>query len=283
MAILPDLVPAELLSEANAWDETLWQSAYLVGPLIGGALIAATGASIAILMDGLSFWACALCLAFVKHIRGGFHDEDNPPGGGTYRFVGDIVTGVKGLLSLPVVLEITLVALALNWAYGQLEVSLPLLVHHEWRQGGAVLGILWMAYGVGSLVGTTTMVFIKTGTHRRLWMSTMIAGMGGSLSLVAFTHGFWIALLLMWSAGLCFGPYAPLARTIVQEQVPDGLRGRVFGIRTAIIGAGGPTGSLVAGWMLQFMKPSVWIGLTGAGILFLALVILAVRPFWKTQ
>ncbi|WDL96707.1 MFS transporter [Alicyclobacillus sp. ALC3] len=33
MATVPDLVPAELLSKANAWDETLWQGAYLAGPL----------------------------------------------------------------------------------------------------------------------------------------------------------------------------------------------------------------------------------------------------------
>ncbi|MDQ0188879.1 MFS transporter [Alicyclobacillus cycloheptanicus] len=277
MTVLPNLVPNELLSKANAWDEALWQGAYLTGPLIGGALIAATGASIAILVDGLSFWACALCLVFVKHAPAGARCGDNQPRSRTNRFVDDIVIGVKGLLSLKVVLAITLVALALNLACGQLDVSLPLLVHREWHRGGATLGILWTAYGVGSLVGTTVMTFIKTDVCRGLWMSAMIAGMGGSLSLITLVRGFWLAVLLMWTAGLCFGPYAPLARTIVQEQVSEGLRGRVFGIRTAAIGAGVPLGSLLAGGMLRRMSPSTWIGVTGAGILCVAVVMLAVH------
>ncbi|MCL6452707.1 MAG: MFS transporter [Alicyclobacillus sp.] len=275
MAVVPDLVPADLLSAANAWDETLWQGAYLAGPLMGGALIAAMGAPIAILVDGLSFWACALCVCFVRHAPIRPHVGDHPPGRRMRRFAGDIVAGWKALLSLRVVLVITLAALALNLAYGQLDVSLPLLVHQEWRKGGAALGILWTAYGVGSLVGTTVVAFIKNDTRRRAWMSIMIAGMGGSFCCIAFAHGFWLTVLLMWSAGLCFGPYAPLARKMVQEQVPDGLRGRVFGIRTAMIGAGVPTGSLVAGWVLQFMKPSAWIGVTGAGIVTVAAALLA--------
>lgn len=78
-------------------------------------------------------------------------------------------------------------------------------------------------------------------------------------------------------AGLFFGPYAPLARTVVQHQVPAGLRGRVLGIRTSITGAGAPAGSLIAGWMLQMMQPSAWIGVTGTGILFIAGAMLASR------
>lgn len=188
MAIVPDLVPADLLVEASAWEETLWQGAYLAGPLIGGLLITVMGASTAILVDGLSFWACALCMLFVAQVHTAPFDE-RKPGYGIASFASDAKAGLKGLFSLPVVLAITLIALILNLAYGQLDVSLPLLVHHQWHLGGATLGVLWTAYGIGSLVGTAAMGFIRTDGRRGFWMSAMVAGMGGSLLLMPWAHG----------------------------------------------------------------------------------------------
>jgi MFS family permease len=271
MAFVPEIVPVDMLSEANAWDETLWQAAYLAGPLLGGILISSVGAPIAILADGLSFWACALCLTFIR--RAGGAEVSSGKGG----FTTDLLNGAKALLSMRVVLAITLMALFLNITYGQLDVSIPLFVHEELHQTGSVLGMMWTGYGLGAIVGTALVAFVRMDGRQGFWMSVMVAGMGMSLIPMVWARGLWLPIILMWAAGFCFGPYAPLARTIVQKLVPDDLRGRVFGIRTSIIGIGVPAGSALCGVVLQTIHPSVWIGVMGVTILALGVGMLAYR------
>jgi len=126
MTLVPDLVPADGLSEANAWDETLWQGAYLAGPLIGGIVITTSGASFAILADGLSFWACALCLLFIRQSGEPTHRSGGNPGG--CHMAANALEGIRALVSLPVVLAIPPVPLFLNLAYCQVARSLPRFV-----------------------------------------------------------------------------------------------------------------------------------------------------------
>ncbi|MCL6452181.1 MAG: MFS transporter [Alicyclobacillus sp.] len=272
MAFVPEIVTEDVLSEANAWDETLWQGAYLVGPLIGGILITAIGASFAILADGLSFWACALCLLSIRY--SGESTDRAGRNGGSESIVANLLGGARVLVSIRLVLVITLIALLLNLAYGQLDVSLPLFVHEELRQSGSTLGMMWTGYGLGAMVGTALVGFVRMDGRQGLWMSVMVAGMGLSLVPMVWVRGMWLPLILMWIAGFCFGPYAPLARTIVQKLVPDDLRGRVFGIRTSIIGMGVPAGTVLCGVMLQMMQPSVWISLTGVAVLVVGVAML---------
>ena len=159
MAFVPEIVPEDVLSEANAWDETLWQGAYLVGPLIGGILISAIGASFAILADGLSFWACALCLLSIRH--SGESTDRAGSNVGRESIVANLLDGARVLVSMRVVMAITLIALLLNLAYGQLDVSLPLFVHDELHQSGSTLGMMWTGYGLGAMVGTALVGFVR--------------------------------------------------------------------------------------------------------------------------
>ncbi|WP_067933555.1 MFS transporter [Alicyclobacillus kakegawensis] len=271
MAFVPEIVPVDMLSEANAWDETLWQAAYLAGPLLGGILISSVGAPFSILADGLSCWVCALCLAFIR--RTGGAEISSGKGG----FTTALQNGAKALFSMRVVLAITLIALFLNITYGMLDVSIPLFVHEELHQTGPMLGMMWTGYGFGAIVGTALVGFVRMNGRHGFWMSVMVAGMGMSLIPMVWARGLWLPIILMWVAGFCFGPYAPLARTIVQKLVPDDLRGRVFGIRTSIIGIGVPVGSALCGVVLQTIHPSVWIGATGITILTLGMGMLACR------
>lgn len=276
MTLVPDLVPADSVTEANAWEETLWQAVGLVGPLIGGILINSLGAPIAILLDGLSFSACAMFFLLVHHKEGNI--VRSKVAINIHSVASGVGTGVQTLVSMPVVLAITVVALLLNLAFGQLDVSLPLLVHQELRLGGAALGALWTANALGALMGSAAIGLLPTVHRTGIWMSAMVAGLGFSLIPFVWVRGFWLPVILMWSAGFCFGPYAPLARTVVQRQVPRDMRGRVFGTRTSIMATGGPVGSLLAGLMLHAVQPSTSITIMGIGIVIVSGAVLMFRP-----
>ncbi|GMA52423.1 MFS transporter [Alicyclobacillus contaminans] len=278
MAMVPQVVPADELSAANAWEETIWQGATLLGPLVGGLLIHRCGPAWAILLDGLSFFACAACLLCMST---GSHIARRSAGGWAVRTaMRDWFTGVRALLALPVVLAITVIALMLNAVYGQLDVALPWLVHRDLSLGASSLGLLWTAYGLGGVMGTAVFAAVRVGNQQGLWMSVMVIGMGLSLLPLIWVHGVSESLGLLWCAGFCFGPYAPLARTIVQKHVPDGLRGRIFGIRTALMGLGVPAGAFLAGMALHAFRADVWVGVVGSVVLVVGLGMLVSR-WWR--
>ncbi len=205
MAFIPEIVSVDMLSEANAWDEILWQAAYLAGPLLGGILIGSVGAPFAILVDGLSFWVCALCFERL-------YARDDVDRIWSRRNRGDCVGGIC----------------AYGWASRVLD-----------ECDGS-----WDGYEPHPN-GLDTWPMATDHTH---------VGCG----------------FLFWTV-------CTLARTIVQKRMPNDLRGRVFGIRTSIIGIGVPAGSALCGVVLQTIRPSVWIGAIGVTILAFGVGMLACR------
>jgi MFS family permease len=66
------------------------------------------------------------------------------------------------------------------------------------------------------------------------------------------------------SAGVSFGAYPPIVRTLVQTSVPPEKRGEILSVRAALIGLGVPVGGLLAGVANTVLIPSTVIALTGA-------------------
>ncbi len=80
-------------------------------------------------------------------------------------------------------------------------------------------------------------------------------------------------------AGLLFGGYPPLARTVVQRVVPRNYQGRVLGIRSSVMGVGIPVGSYAGGLFGSIMCSSRVMGLAGCVVLMTGILLFAVRSF----
>ncbi|WP_238413491.1 MFS transporter [Alicyclobacillus sp. TC] len=151
MVVIPNPVKEDDLGPANSIVETIWNGASLLGPLLGGLLIARFGATVAVFADGVSFWAAALCVFVVKGSKQHFESRESEEPSQRISFLHDTWEGVKTLYGLTPVLWITLGAVGFHLAYGQLEVSLPLFTHNELASSAVVLGSFWTTYFVGSL------------------------------------------------------------------------------------------------------------------------------------
>lgn len=174
--MLPYVVEREELRVANSINEMLWQIALLVGPGVAGILISYFGAPIAILLDGISFWIAILCILPIKEqTTEGQNCNTNPP---KSSFLKDTWSGFKYLYSNKAVWWITLGALFLTMAYGQLEIALPLYVHDELKIGAVVLGGLWMVYFIGSILGAIAIGLIRWNLGQGTLMALMIIGWG---------------------------------------------------------------------------------------------------------
>jgi MFS family permease len=79
-----------------------------------------------------------------------------------------------------------------------------------------------------------------------------------------------VMAVLAFVIGLAAGPLNPLLATVMQEQVPEELRGRVFGLTSAVVFASVPLGVLAAGWSVEAVGLR-W-SLTWFAVLYLLLV-----------
>lgn len=278
MVIVPNVVSEDVLGTANSIVETIWNGASLLGPLFGGVLISNFGATVAIFIDGLSFWCAALCVFFVKETQT-FIETSTSKERPSCRFFKEVWEGLKLLFQLKAVWWITLGALFFNLAYGQLEVSLPLFTHKELKSNAFILGTFWTIYFIGSLIGAFVSGFLSKENKSGIYMGLMAIGWGMSFIPIIWWHSLLIMYVSMILSGLLFGGYPPLARTTVQRLVPKAFQGRIFGIRGSIIALGMPIGSYLSGTLGQWMLPSSVIGLMGVVVIFMGLLLISMRSF----
>jgi len=150
-AIIPSLVPGEDLQAANALASSGTQLATLIGPAIGGALVALAGPPLAFALDSFSFAISAATLAGLRAA----------PPAPVHREAAPAATGERAptlgavLRSERVIQVILLLNIAANIGLGgESEVALPALAHGPLRAGAAGYGAILAAFGAGALLGT---------------------------------------------------------------------------------------------------------------------------------
>ncbi len=279
MVIVPNLVSADELGLANAVVETIWNSSMFLGPLVGGLLIAEFGAPISVLADGISFWMAAICVLLLK----GQHQEQLQPAQNKSReqssFWRDAWNGFTLLYELKVVWWVTIAAVLLTMAEGQLEVSLPLFTHRELSMSALVLGSFWTTYFLSSIAGSVVGGLIQKNSRNGMIMAFMVLGWGISFVPMIWYPSLLVTYICMALAGFLFSGYPPLARTTVQRLVPKNYQGRIMGIRGSIIAVGPPVGSYLSGILGEWVSSSAVIGYTGVAMILVGLLLLALRSF----
>lgn len=276
MVLIPALVAKHKLQQANSLSETVWQASSLLGPLAGGILIHSFGAPLAIFLNGLSFWICALFVLLIdkdKLVKQTLLQTTK------HSFLRDTWVAVKYLISAKAILWITIAAVLMNAAFGQLEVSLPLFVHNQLARSAVTLGTLWMCYSIGAIAGSSIAGIIRFPYPQGVMMALMLIAWGLCFLPMAWSDTVWMSCLVMGLAGFFFAAYPPMARTIVQRTVPDDMQGRVFGVRTSLISLGVPTGSYLSGIISGSIAPSITIAATGMAIALFGVLMLCIREF----
>lgn len=222
-AAFPGVVGAGDLTRANAVISGTFSVSVAVGPALGGLLVAVAGVEAAFLLDSVTYLISAVFLATIPLPR--------PEREGEPRFLQEMSEGLGYLagarLPLGIVLGAFLTILAMN-------VSVPaeiFLAKNVFGAGDAGYGLLVGLYGAGMVLGAAVMAFL--GKRARLIFLYFAGIFLSALSLVAagVSPAFALALGALMLAGLCNGVDNVTTDTILQEQVPEALLGRVFAVR----------------------------------------------------
>jgi len=267
LALVPDLVDRERLPNAIALGSIPWQAGRIIGPSVTGILIALFGGTVGFAVAAASSY---VALALYSRIR---VTRETPTGDG-YHVFRQLVEGLH-YVGRDFVFA-SLIGLALfNSLFGMSYVSL-LPVYADWyfKASSSGYGLLNAAHGAGALVGTFTLATIAHRIRRR-GAALLIEAVGVGLALMVFSgaSAMWLALVALLLVGLFNTFYLTQINMILQEQVPNHLRGRVLSI-FALCWNLLPLGGLVGGVLAAAVDARFAVLLGGGMVAVTALLLL---------
>lgn len=243
-AMVVELVGPDQVGNAVGLNSSLFNLARVVGPALGGIVVATMGVASCFLINSVSFLAVLLALALMRPRE--FFSVPAPPAGRVWAQLGE---GIRYAAGTPqVVVILVLVASIGTFGYNW-QVLLPLVAKYLLGTGPAGLGILTAALGVGSLVAGLAAAY-RTRVAQRVFLSAA-GGFCLLLLLVGLSSSLPVTLLLLVGAGFCGVLFHTAANTRLQLVVPDQLRGRVMSIYLLLFMGTTPLGSLLAGALAE--------------------------------
>lgn len=260
-SLYPELVSRSgiTLERANAGYAMTNRLASMLAAPAGGIIIAAIGATNLLYLDAATFFVSAGIVA--TRVPSAIVSRPEGASGGMRRYLEDVREGFLFLHRDRVVFwMVTSFATGSLLAEPIYGVILP--VYTQERYGNAVnLGLIFGALAVGSLIGN---VIYATLSHRITRRQMLLGGFlvrGLAFTVLIFTPPWWVIALAIFIGAVALEPVNPLSMTMMQERVPQGMRGRAFSAVAAIQACALPIGLVVYGSLLDRIGTSATLAL----------------------
>jgi MFS family permease len=248
-SLLPDLAAEARigLDSANSLYETLPRVGLLVGPVLAAALVPLIGAANTLYLDAATFLFSAALIRL--WVRGRQRRREASSEG----YLAELREGFSLVAADSVLVALLSIVLVTNFVDEPFPVLILVIYAETVIGSAATVGILVAATAAGALLGTLLYGWLarRFVLSRRLVMIVAFAAVAATRLLLVPLPGLVGAATLLFVAGLASGPINPLLNTVIQERVPEDMRGRVFGFITAIAFAAAPLGVLVGGVALE--------------------------------
>jgi len=260
--LLAQLVPEEQRLPANTLVSSLTFGATIAGPAVAGLLVTYVSSALVIGLDALSYVFLAVLvmrtrLPEVGHVA--------PVDRAAAR------SGLGLIRSHPQLLGLLLLTWWFNLLYGPVEVALPLHVTADLHAPGTLLGLYWMLFGVGAVLGGLTI-----GALRRLplWpvLVAIVVGWGTSLLPFALGAPTVVTVVCFTLGGAIYGPFVALSVTLVQKKAPTQHLAAVLAARSVVLLTASPLGTALGGPITTALGPRATLGASGIATLALGAV-----------
>jgi MFS family permease len=227
-ALLPVIVPAELLAEANAAQQTLVQGLRLVTPLIGAGLFVWLGAGPVAVIDAATFCVAVACLAALRVTEPAPHRPATADAGGS-------AAGFRYLAAEPVLRAITITLALVLLTLGFTESAGFSVVTAGLHRSASFVGVLGAFQGAGAIAGGILAAPLLKRTSESLLIMAGLALLTVAMALLIVPNVF-----ANVAAMLIVGPVGPwimvAAMTALQLRTPAELMGRVAGVFQLTLG-----------------------------------------------
>jgi len=237
-AMLPRLLGPTLLPAANALSTVSWNLGFTLGPLLGGAVVAAFDLSAAYAIDVVTFTMALYGIIRLPAI---------PPQGEVSRVgLRSVLEGLHFLRTRRNILMTFMVDLA-AMVLAQPRALFPALAVTVYGGGPRTVGVLSAAPAVGALLAAALSGWLGRVRFQGRVVLAMVACYGASIALFGLAGSLWVALLFLALSGGFDMVSAVFRTTILQVATPDELRGRLQGVFIVVVAGGPRLGDTVAG------------------------------------
>ncbi len=260
------------LMNAIALNSTIFNLARVIGPTIGGILLAAVGPTWCFAMNGLSFLAVIFALTRMRMpttVRKEATGE---------KLSKQVKEGLAYIVHQPLIRTI-IILVAVASTFGTIYIILLAAyasdVLHDPERG---LGFIQMSLGIGALIGSLIVASIGRSQHAR--KALIFGSIFFPLAVLAFslTRSLWSALVVLPMVGFGLVTQNATCNTVIQATVPDELRGRVMAVYMLMFFGTTPLSSLIAGTLGQALGVNWAIGIGGAITLVSSLFLIVTVP-----
>ena len=275
-AFLVEMVGREDLTNAVALNSSLVNLTRIIGPSIGGVIIAASGVAALFLLNAASYLAVLLGLALIDSRA--LHAQAARPAGERQTTWRSLREGLDYIWQTPAI-SLLIVVVGLVLLFGSnFNILLPLFATNVLHTGSRGFGFLSGALSVGAFIGA---LWLASGARRPGIGPVLLGAVAFSVLEGAFalSRSFPLSLALIATVGFAETSFAALAIVMLQSIAPDHLRGRVMSAYILFFDGSVPAGYLLVGWLSQtFGAPSALLLCA-----LLSLCVVALGWLWRQR
>ncbi len=269
-ALLPQTVPQAAFTNAATWSSSSWQLAAVLGPALGGILIALSQSAVPIYL--LDTFGCLTFVLLVRLIQGKQTARTKEPA-----TLKALAAGAGFILRNKVILAtITLDLFAV--LLGGAVALMPVFAKDILRVGPSGLGWMRAAPSIGALLMAVIIAhrppFRRAG-YTMLWA---VAGFGFATIVFGISTSFLLSVLMLGLLGALDQISVVIRSTLLLTRAPDEVRGRVYAVNSVFVGASNELGAFESGLVAALFGPIFAVVSGGIGTLLVVLAVLRIWP-----
>ncbi len=267
-SFMPQLVPRELYQNAISWNSTLWETASIGGPPLGGLVYGFAGITTAYAVDvaltciglGLMVSVASRPLPTVS-VEQGIGEKIRA--GLRFVFDNKIILGAISLDLFAVL-------------FGGAVALLPIFADEVLNVGKIGLGFLRAAPGIGALLTALYLTYNPIRNSMGSILLVSVAGFGMCMIMFALSKNFWLSMGVLAISGAFDSVSVIIRGILLQTLTPENMKGRVSAVNNIFIGSSNEIGAFESGVAARLLGviPSVVFG----GLMTLGVVLVTA---WK--
>lgn len=247
-SLKPFLIPREIYANGATWTTIGWQSGVIIGPMLGGFMLAFLGRETSLISVAVLLSLCFLLVNLLS--------KRTFPKIETERILQSLGEGFRFIAKTKIVLWAISLDLV-SVLFGGVIALLPIFAEDILKIGPEGLGYLRAAPSIGALI--TMIALTRFPPTRHAWRNMLlaVAGFGLFTLLFAYSNYLWLSLFALAMTGACDSISVVIRQTILQIYPPENMRGRVAAVNGMFVSSSNELGAFESGLAAKYLGPVI--------------------------
>jgi len=243
-SLKPFLIPRELYANGATWTTIGWQSGVIIGPMLGGFMLAFLGRETSLFAVTALL---AICFILITRLQ-----KRTFPKMETENVLQSLTDGFRFIWKTKIVLWAISLDLV-SVLFGGVIALLPIFAEEILKVGPEGLGYLRAAPSIGALL--TMIALTKFPPMQHAWRNMLlaVAGFGIFTILFSFSNHMWLSLFALAMTGACDSVSVVVRQTILQIFPPENMRGRVAAVNGMFVSSSNELGAFESGLAAKYL------------------------------